>query len=120
MILIQKHKCNDSLEACKIERQYIEELKATLNSSMPSRPPKESKCVYQAIHREEIKQYRQQYESDNIEKIRLRKKLYKEAHPEQFSFKTICECGGCYQKTNKARHLATPKHQTYVNSLTIE
>ena len=120
MILIQKHKCTDSLEACKKERAYIEELKATLNSSIPSRLPKESNKVSQAKHRESIKKNQQQYEIDNHDKILLRKQLYRAAHPDKFSAKTECECGGCYQKSNKARHLATKRHKVYLDALIIE
>ena len=34
MVLVETRKCSGSLEACKIERQHIEEIRPTLNSNM--------------------------------------------------------------------------------------
>ena len=41
MIEIEKYTCNDSNASCKRERYWIETLKSTLNSNIPSRTTKE-------------------------------------------------------------------------------
>ena len=41
MVLVEKFSCNDKLESLQKERYYIELLKATLNSIVPSRTIKE-------------------------------------------------------------------------------
>ena len=37
MVIIEKYKCNNSLEAKQKERHYIEQLQASLNSNIPTK-----------------------------------------------------------------------------------
>jgi hypothetical protein len=96
MIIISEQECNDKSEACKIERQYIEQYNATLNNNIPSRTVKEyreankdkSKEYYQS-NKDKIKEYREnnkekinelikKYRDVNRSKINEKKKLYYE------------------------------------------
>ena len=62
MILIKTVECNNSLEARKIERELIEELKATLNQRIP------------IISNEEKKEYKKNWSSTNYESNKQVKK----------------------------------------------
>ena len=62
MILIKTVECNNSLEARKIERELIEELKATLNQCIP------------IINNEEKKEYKEKKSSTNYESDKQVKK----------------------------------------------
>ena len=59
---------------------------------MPSRSVSEKYDSLTEERKEEIKTNRQQYVIDNDAKIKARKKRFKEAHKEQFVFKTNCVC----------------------------
>lgn len=72
-------------ELRNVERKYIEQLKPSLNCSIPNRT---------------IKQY---YE-DN-------KQHFKQYKTQKFN----CICGGKYTMNHKARHEKTRKHQNYLN-----
>ena len=98
MVLICKCKCDDSLDAGKKERQYIEELNATLNIYLPSQTAKE----YYASRKEHFQKYRE----DKKDYIK-----------EWQSIKHKCECGGAYTSSNKVQHIKTMKHQQYLQSL---
>ena len=72
MIIIENFPCNNSLEAKKKERYYIEQLKATLNSNIPTRTHQE----YYIDNKEKILEYNQDYYNDNKEKILEYKQEY--------------------------------------------
>ena len=114
MVLIETLECAGSLEACKRERQHIEDIRPTLNSNMPSRSVSEKYDSLTEERKEEIKTNRQQYVIDSDAKIKARKKRFKEAHKEQFVLKTNCVCGGTYQHQHKARHFKSTKHVTFM------
>jgi len=57
VVLVEEYPCDNINQACKRERHWIEELKASLNMSVPSRTQKE--WCYE--HREELKEYRKEY-----------------------------------------------------------
>ena len=74
MIKIEKYNCNDSNQACTSERYWIETLKSTLNSNIPSRTAKEWKLDT----KDKIKEYYQKqiilnkkYKKLEIEKLEL-------------------------------------------------
>lgn len=75
MIEIIKIKCIDVYEACKIERQYIEELGATLNQYMP--------IVYDIEKKEYAKEYYKEYNKINKDKLREYHKEYIEIHKDK-------------------------------------
>ncbi len=91
MIMIEYYPCNTNLEATKRERELIEELKATLNSYIPTRTRKE-------------------YREDN--KIILSTK--EQQRIANCKTQINCECGGFYKLTNKSCHIKTKRHQNYI------
>ena len=93
MIPVELYKtCTNKLETLTRERYYVELLNATLNGQIPGRTQKE----YRAEHQEHIKEYHKQYNKKRLET------------------KIKCQCGRCYDFTNKTRHLRTQKHQNYI------
>lgn len=89
MVMIHEQSVNNKLEKERLERTFIEDLKPSLNSQLPSRTQKE-------------------YRSDNKEQIR-----------EQSSQKYDCECGGNYTHTHKQRHFRSAKHQKFISEHTV-
>ena len=132
MIEIEKIPCNDSQEACKRERYWIENLRATLNSNIPNRTKKE----YYENNISTIKELGKEYYQNNIEKITKKKNEYyqtniitiKEKSKEYYQTNIItikekskavtnCECSGHYQHTNKIQHLKSKKHISYCSQI---
>lgn len=44
-------------------------------------------------------------------------KQYREKNADKIKEKITCDCGSEFRKADKARHLLTKKHRTYVESL---
>ena len=124
MVLIERCNCEDALDARKKERQYIETLHSTLNSSIPSRTKQESNFNYRLNNKEQISVLKKQNYINNREHILNRVKEYKSRNndkiSERNSTKVECQCGGCYTLSHKPRHLQTHKHQAYLQSLIPE
>ena len=92
MVLINTENCKDSIEALKKEREYIEQLKATLNKNTPSRSSEEKrdyhteyraknktklykqKMDYYYTQKPEVSEYAKQYYLRRKEDILRRKK----------------------------------------------
>jgi hypothetical protein len=73
MIEIEKFSCNDTQEALKQERYYVEYLQATLNKRMPSRTLEE----YKKTNIDEIKERQKEYKINNKDKIKKQSKEYR-------------------------------------------
>lgn len=82
MIIIEDRKCDDTVEARKIERQYIEELKPLLNKSTPGREVKEQVAAYYIKNKKEILTRKQQYYLDNKEHIKQVYTVFRENNKE--------------------------------------
>ena len=80
MILIDTLHCENSLDAKKKERHFIEELQASLNKACPSR----SKQEYYQINKEAIDKRNKENYENNKEAYNARKKEYQEEHKEYF------------------------------------
>jgi hypothetical protein len=132
MVLIDKLKCDDKLDALRKERKYIEDLNANLNMIIPSRTNQE----WVVDNRDHIKDYKHNWHLTNIERIHEDKKEYYVDHREYTINKVKeyyknnkdkckewknglvnCECGFTYTNANKARHQRTIKHQNYLKSI---
>jgi hypothetical protein len=111
MIMIEQISCENLNEACKLERKFIEEYKATLNIVIPTRTKKEwyidnidkSKEWY-INNIDKKKEYSKEYYNKNIDKMKEQKKEY-------LKLTIYCDC--CKKdiiKNNKARHLKTKNH----------
>ena len=83
---------------------------------------------YYIQNKERIIERNRQYDKDNIDKVKLRRKEYAKAHREenQLYYKTyyeknknhylekhICGCGGSYRVYDKTKHFKTIKHKNY-------
>ena len=130
MVLIENKACENALEACKRERELIEELQSELNDVVPSRSKKE----WAEDHKETIKSYKHEYHQTNLETIHDKKKEYYLANRERTLAKSkqyhaenkekrnafynqvrTCECGLTFTVANKARHELTKKHIELIN-----
>ena len=123
MVLLETRSCNNALEARKIEREFVEDLGATLNTVVPSRTDKEYRkdkkepyAEWRTINKEKIKQQRQQHYQDHKDEIKARVHNYsivnREKKKERDSKPCICEvCGVKYTHCHRARHMRSNKHQ---------
>jgi len=79
MVMIEQIKCDNLLEACKIERNYLEEYKANLNVQLPMRIPKEELKEkikeYQKKNNEKMKEYKKKYYTNNKDKYKKQKTI---------------------------------------------
>ena len=143
MILIQTERCENRLDALRKEREYIEQLNATLNKTRPTRTPEEAKQYrldYYEENKEDIKHKNKQYRDDNADIVREQTRKYRnqahvkeymkqknkewrennEQYAEKRKVKYSCDCGGSYTCGHKMRHERTNKHQEYLKSLQPE
>ena len=102
MVLVEEVSCENKKQLCKIEREYIEKLGATLNKNVPSRTKKE----YQKEWRKNSKKYSKEYREDNREKFREYRKL-----------RTTCICGTYINLSNKSEHYRTKKHRIRISEI---
>ena len=86
MINIETRSCKDSLEAKRIEREFVETMKATLNTIRPIATPEEVKEMkknhYEENKETQLAKQKQRYE-DNKEIILERNKKWRDEHKEQ-------------------------------------
>jgi len=94
MIEIGIVECENNEELKIEEQKWIEDLGSDLNDRRAYTSPEEKK-----------KQHRQ------------RSKIYSEKHKKKLNKSFVCPCGVPYTLRNKARHIKTKKHQTYVGHL---
>jgi hypothetical protein len=117
MIMIEEYSCSSLLEATKRERELIEELKANLNSQVPSRTIKE----YYEDNKDKIKERKKEYYEDNKDKIKEKDKEYYENNKDKIKEKKKerfnCDCGGCYTYNHKAQHEKTKRHQEWLKTI---
>ena len=133
MILIDTLKCQDAMEARKKEREFKEELNATLNGNVPSRTYAE----YIETNKDKRKEYAIEYRKNNKDKIKKytennkenRKEYYKnwretnretllEKKKQYYYSKSEiveCECGVKHKLANKTAHCKSRKHQQFIN-----
>ena len=117
MIEIEKFPCNDSQEACKRERFLIENLRAMLNSYIPSRGKKEYQKEYEQANIETIKERKKDWYQVNINTNREKRKDYNKQNAETLKAVTNCECSGHYQHGNKSQHLKSKNHLLYCSQI---
>ena len=86
MILIKTLNCENSLEARQKEREFIEELKPTLNKVIPYISVEEAKeraKQWQIENREHLKEYRTNYYEENQDRLQKQHQKYREEHKEE-------------------------------------
>jgi len=138
MILIESRSCSGTIEAEKVEREFIESLHAMLKQHIPSRTKKayreanrdiinkkkknyyeenkeelQKNTFYHEINKDRIKEIKKIYNEDHRNEIR-EKKLYNEAHKHEVNERRsqicTCLCGGQYSLRHRARHMESLKH----------
>lgn len=115
MVEIEKYPCNDFNEATARERYWYEILNANLNMCVPNRSQKEWCEVNKEYVAERIKNWSEKNKEDIRIKNLKRKEDKKEENKLHNSKVCLCECGITYTHGNKARHLRSQKHQTFVS-----
>ena len=83
MVLLETKKCNDALDAKRMEREHIEQLQASLNRCLPGRTKQEYKKEYVEQHKDEIKEKNTLYREQHKDGIKDRNKQYKEQHKDE-------------------------------------
>jgi hypothetical protein len=108
MIEIERFEAIDGYDAKKRERYWIEELKATLNMTIPLRTQKQ----YTEDNKEIITGYRKEWRENNKEYLKEydKNRKNKEERAEKNKEKTLCECGCILSRIHLARHKQSKKH----------
>lgn len=117
MILVKNISCKSKLELHKIEREYIDKLKPTLNMAIPTRTHKE----YRKDNREELNKKHKEWLEKNKENEKKKNKIYREKNKEKEKLRgqkyreehnkiIKCECGCFINERNLKRHKKTKKH----------
>ena len=110
VVKIEDYICNSFNDALKRERFWIEELKATLNRTIPTRTDAE----YYQDNKEKILIKRAIYREQNKEKLKEyfieQNKAYREKNRDKINVKIECECGCLVSKSNIARHKKSKNH----------
>ena len=106
MVMIEKYPCEDSLEQSKRERFWKEELKATLNTNIPSRTPKE-RFENNEHH---WKEYYKNWRKNNKEHKKEIDKKWRENNKDYLKEKITCECGSIIMRETKSKPIKSQKH----------
>lgn len=84
MLELCNRSCENKHDAERIERGYIEDLKASLNKQIPTRTDPEYGKKYREDHREELLEKNKKYYEDHREELlEYQKKYYEEHHEER-------------------------------------
>ena len=94
MIMIDQISCENLNDACKLERKFLEEYKATLNSNIPSRTQKEwfednidkikdYQKEYNNLNKDYQKEYQKEYYNKNIDKKKEQQKEWREKNKDK-------------------------------------
>ena len=129
MILIETLKCENNLEARKKEREFLEQIGATLNKESPYRSDEEAKQQKKdwiqnnwEKNYESVKKSRVRLKEEHPERYKEYSKKsatkYREKNPDRLKINTTCECGSEFRKHQLNRHLKSKKHQQYLQSQT--
>jgi hypothetical protein len=103
--LIEAYPCNNKMELHAREGYWI----------------KQMDCVNKRVEGRTIQEYYKAYYEVNKEIILKQQKEYREANKDIISAKRNkkepCICGAKYTFLNKAHHLKSKRHQSYINSI---
>ena len=94
MILIDRLKCEDKLDAMRKEREYIEQFQANLNHAIPCRTKKEYaqdnkeqisklKQAYRESHKQTMQEYSKAYKQANKDRIKEQNRKYYQTHQDK-------------------------------------
>jgi hypothetical protein len=125
MIEIEKYPCNDKNESSARERYWKEFFNANMNTQVPGRTKKmwfEDNPDYQKNYAEnnknELREKKHNYYETNKDIINNKQKIYNDANKETIKLKKhvqfICDCGGRYIHSCRARHFKTDIHLKWI------
>jgi len=125
MVMIEEHSCENKLQAERKEREYIENLNATLNKVIPNRTYEEwyemnkhelleKNKIYRSENKKQITDQRKMYYDENkneiLQKIKKYREENKEKRCEKLNEKIYCECGCKISRSGTSKHKKTNKH----------
>lgn len=114
--VIENYPCSSREELNKREGHYIREMDC-VNMSVAGRDKNEYMREYWTNNKDKIKSYSREWRENNKEYIKSKTAEYLKKNAEKIKQKksklTLCECGGKYQNSVKARHLRTKKHISF-------
>jgi hypothetical protein len=106
---VEVYPCNSSAEARIREEYWRETLQAKLNSNRA--------YLSDEARVERDKQYQTQYQQENADELKIKKKQYRQEHADEIKAKKgqkfECDCGLSYTYTHKLRHERSKKHQDW-------
>ena len=110
MVEINKLKCIDIRDAERVEREYFDLLKPTLNKNKP------------ILYEGEIKEYHKEYKKDNIDKIKdYNKDYYKDKqYYEQHKEKMINQASKYYYNNKEKISLKNKKNYELIKNKKLE
>jgi hypothetical protein len=125
IVLLENCPCETKEQLLIRERYYFDTLNC-INKMRPIITTKEQ-CEYKQDYykqyyienRDEIKEQHKQYYIENKKEIAKKHKQYGIENREKLTELFDCECGGKYQKQNKALHFKSKRHQNYLQQLSI-
>ena len=131
MVLIKTHKCENGLEARKIEREYIEEYEADLNRNKAFESEEEklmrrkrwrndNKDSVAESTKQSTQRLKQQFPERYKEYARRNYEKNKDEILKKQQQKVECDCGSVVCKGDISTHKKTKKHQQYVQSISQE
>lgn len=97
MLVVERYPCNNLNEAKEREKYWINELKSTLQTSIPLRSKREYYLENREKHNETMRRYREKHRDEAY----------------------ICSCGSVVQTRNKYRHDKTKKHLESLNHSSV-
>ena len=109
MILVEEVCCENKKQLHTIEREWFENLHATLNKQVPNRTNKE----YQ-------KEYQKEYYQNNKDKTKEKNKQYRENNKDKIKEKITCICGTKFRKADLSTHKKTKKHRKLIAEIKKE
>lgn len=115
MIMLHEFSCDNKLQRDKKEREFIENLKPTLNKNIPTRTSKE----WRGVNKEQLKRKRKIYDENNRNYINKYAREYYQQNKKNFNEKIKCECGSILCKQGIAKHKKTKKHLNYLENNNI-
>ena len=125
MVEVEKYKALDKQDLHKRERYWVETLKSSLNSYIPTRTIKEynkdnkdlistNGKKYYIDNKNEILVKVNEYYKNNKEKINVRQKEYRDENKEKLNIKKgekiMCDCGIIMTNSHMSRHKKSARH----------
>jgi hypothetical protein len=122
MVVIELFPCNNSIEACKRERELYEELDCKMNTNFPQRDNKEwriennyTQCKkYREKNKEQLAMKKKEWSKSNKEEVAIKSKEYRKNNKEEIAIKQKE-----YREKNKEKLAMVEKEYGKTNQVEI-